>query len=857
MINLPIHPRRYLSAQLFWRFVVLSLPLLLTGGALLTYFAVGQLRTQASERLAAIAADHANKIEAYARNELRQVEFLAAQPYMPGLVAAGTPASERETLLAFLRNVGGYRNLFLFSQDGKLLFAQNASEVPTAELRQTVDRTRTLMGSEISNFTFDPATQAPAVYVAAPIFGPGGAITGVVAARLHNEEIYRVVNDYASLGKTGETVIAQTEGDQIVVVAPLRSNPDAAFHVIFSPGHVPAAMNAAVTGVRLQAVTTDYRGIQVLAVSRYLPSFGWGLVVKMDTKEVFAPAAHLLQGMLLGGVALVVLFAVGAQATALSLNRPLNALTRAARKIEEGDLAARAGLEERQDEFGYLGHAFDNMASRIQEATENLRETNALLEQKVTERTMDLQAKTIEAERASHAKSEFLANMSHELRTPLNGILGYAQILRNLPALTPKIRSGLRVIQQSGEHLLTLINDILDLAKIEARKIEIMPLDFLFREFLRGPVDIFQIRAEQKGIAFRVDLDAGLPEVVRADEKRLRQVLINLLGNAIKFTDQGEVCFRVLPHEGKIRFEIHDTGIGIAPDKIGLLFKPFSQVSDAERNAEGTGLGLALSQRLVQLMGGIIGVESDWGRGSIFFFELDLASDAALPAPRRADVAGITGYTGPRRKILVADDIAANRAVIVDMLVPLGFLIVQAKDGRDALNLLPKEQPDLALVDIAMPVIDGLQFIQYVRQFAAFQHLPIIPVSASVGEEEIARCRLLGCREFLTKPVDYGRLIESLGSHLGLEWIRAETEIETAPLGSETSLPVPPLPAAEAEQMAVFARQGDLRGLAAAAEKLAETDPVYAPFVARLNELCDGFRVRQVRQLIEEYTAPV
>jgi signal transduction histidine kinase/DNA-binding NarL/FixJ family response regulator len=832
------------------------MPVLLIGGAVLCYSALQQLRTQASQNLAGIAADRASKIEAYARTKLREIQFLAAQPYMPGLVEEGKNPAEQQQLLAFLKNVGGYRNLFLFSQSGKLVFSQDTHDAPTPALLNTVDRTRTLMSSEISDYTFDPATKTPAVYVAAPIFGPGGAISGVVAARLFNDEIYRVVNDYESLGKTGETVISQTDGDKIVIVAPLRDAADAAFQLSFPITHAPEAIAASVDGLRLQTVTQDYRGKEVLAVSRYLPSLNWGLVVKIDTAEVFAPATRLLQAMLIGGIIFILIFALGAHAAAQSLNQPLQQLTRAAHKIEEGDLSARAGLDNRQDEFGYLGHAFDRMANQIEEATENLRQTNTLLEQKVVERTKDLEAKTVEAERANHAKSEFLANMSHELRTPLNGILGYAQILSNL-ALPAKAISGIRVIRQSGEHLLILINDILDMAKIEARRIEIVPTEIHLRDFLRGPIDMFQIRADQKGIAFDVEVSPDLPEVVLADEKRLRQVVINLLGNAVKFTDKGSVKFIVGPHEGKIRFTIKDTGIGIPPNKISLLFKPFSQVSDAVRNAEGTGLGLALSQRLVQLMGGVITVSSEYARGSTFSFELDLpvASSTAFLAKAVDNTSRITGYAGERRKIMVIDDIASNRTILVEMLAPLGFIIVEAANGKIALDLIPKERPHLALSDMAMPEIDGVQFIQYVRQMEAFKDLPIVPVSASVGEEEVRRCRALGCRDFLLKPVDYKVLLDCLQRTLNLEWIEAEsTTTEEVQTEEPAGVLTPPLPADEAAQFADLARRGDLLHLIKAAEQFVATQPTYRPFLDRLRKLCERFRVRQIRELIEEHT---
>ncbi len=613
-------------------------------------------------------------------------------------------------------------------------------------------------------------------------------------------------------------------------------------------------------------MTRDYRGVPTLAVSRYLPSLGWGLVVKMDTREVFAPAANLRRGIAAGCLALILLFGVGAHAAAQSLNRPLGALTEAARRIEEGDLSARAGLDRRADELGFLGHAFDGMAQRVQDATETLRQTNEGLEQKVAERTLDLNAKTVEAERANRAKSEFLANMSHELRTPLNGILGYAQILRNLPALPEKALSGLRIIHQSGEHLLTLINDILDLSKIEARKIEILPSEFRLHEFLRGPVGMFQIRAEQKGIGFEVSLDPALPESVHADEKRLRQVLINLLGNAVKFTDAGSVRFEAAPvSPGRIRFSVRDTGIGIAPKKMGRLFKPFSQVADAARNAEGTGLGLALSQRLVLLMGGVIEVESEYNKGSTFWFELDLAAGSAPAAAPQADTGEtpVTGYAGPRRLLLVVDDIPANRAVIADMLAPLGFGIIEAANGREALDKLPHERPDLILTDIAMPVLDGLQLIQYVRQMEAFRDLPIVPFSASVEEPEVERCRSLGCPDFLEKPIDYPLLLSVLRRNLALEWLGpdgAPYDPEAAAAAQRTAAPSDappvPLPAEAAAELADLARRGDLLHLVAAAERLAAADPRHAPFLDRLREAADGFRMKQIRQIVEEHTPP-
>jgi PAS domain S-box-containing protein len=270
------------------------------------------------------------------------------------------------------------------------------------------------------------------------------------------------------------------------------------------------------------------------------------------------------------------------------------------------------------------------------------------------------------AEAANRAKSEFLANMSHELRTPLNGVIGYAQILQRANTLNQEDRSRIEVIHQCGSHLLTLINDILDLSKIEARKVALNPSDFHLPAFLQGVAEMCRIRAELKGIQFRYQAAAELPLGIRADEKRLRQVLINLLSNAIKFTDAGSVTFTTsFASGGKIRFEVRDTGIGIQQEKLQAIFQPFEQVSDAQRQSEGTGLGLAISQELVELMGSTIQVQSEIGVGSIFWFEVKLPEAAEWVKTAQANVHGqIIGIKGCRPKILVVDDRWENRSVV-------------------------------------------------------------------------------------------------------------------------------------------------------------------------------------------------
>lgn len=394
-----------------------------------------------------------------------------------------------------------------------------------------------------------------------------------------------------------------------------------------------------------------------------------------------------------------------------------------------------------------------------------------VLQHMVDERTHDLILAKNAAEVANQAKSAFLASMSHELRTPLNGVLGYAQILKRSKNLDPRQERGLEVIQQSGEHLLALINDILDSAKIEAGKQELILADVVLRPFLAAIIEVIQVKAEAKGLNLISDFGPDLPDVIHADERHLRQVLLNLLANAVKFTDVGEVGLHVnCLTSSRLLFEIRDTGIGIAAKDLKGLFQPFAQVGDAQRRLGGTGLGLLISSQLVRLMGGELEVESQRWQGSVFRFALEvpMASGAAAATP----VTRVTGYVGERIKVLVVDDLAENRAVLCDMLGPIGFEIAEAADGHEALQMAQVQRPDLILMDVFMPDMDGRQATMRLRQLPDLARVPIIVVSASAlgGDEESSLAA--GANAFLAKPVNEHRLLELIGRLLGIEWTR-------------------------------------------------------------------------------------
>jgi CheY-like chemotaxis protein len=365
--------------------------------------------------------------------------------------------------------------------------------------------------------------------------------------------------------------------------------------------------------------------------------------------------------------------------------------------------------------------------------------------------------------------------MSHELRTPLNGILGYAQILQWEQTLTPKQRSGLRTIEHSGQHLLTLIDDILDLSKIEAGKLELRPAPLDLAPFLQGIVDMVRVRAEQKQLRFA--FEAGdLPEAVVADAKQLRQVLLNLLGNAVKFTDAGEVSLRVdaAPDDGsaklRLRFAVQDSGLGISSDDLKTLFQPFQQVGDAERQRGGTGLGLVISRELVRAMGGDIAVDSEPGRGSCFRFELELARVEPQVAASGSAERVVTGYDGVRKKVLVVDDVAENRSLLVDMLRPLGFLVFEAQDGREGVERAQAICPDVILMDNVMPVMNGLEATRRLREIPALMNVPVLAISASATQDDRDSARAAGATGFVTKPFRAAQLLALMEQHLGIRF---------------------------------------------------------------------------------------
>jgi signal transduction histidine kinase/CheY-like chemotaxis protein len=537
-------------------------------------------------------------------------------------------------------------------------------------------------------------------------------------------------------------------------------------------------------------------------------AFAWGLLA--------VSPLLLLFGWLWGGV----------------LARPLRRLSRALSTLELGKVGQGLVVNS-SDEMGQMTQSFNQMNQRLSQAYR------------------DLEQARDDAQAASRAKSLFLSNMSHELRTPLNAIIGFSQLLGREMGLKERHREHLQVVARSGEHLLQLINNVLSMAKIEAGKTQLSRGACEIRSLVQDVLSMFRLEAQGRGLRFELEIHPNVPEWLDTDEGKLRQVLLNLISNALKFTQAGGVSVQVdFGTPETLRFEISDTGMGIAPEELPKLFGTFEQTQSGLESKSGTGLGLALSKKFVEWLGGSITVRSKVGVGTTFVFDVSAPIAPAdtrhshLPSP-------VLAVVGQAPRILVVDDRPENRALLSHLLTEVGFVVDCASDGAEAIVMWQQKRPALIWMDLRMPIMDGLEATRRIRELSQAQNLEviIIALTASVFEEDEDNVRAQGFDDFVRKPFQQWVIFERMAQYLHLTYRYQETPTPTeSPHLNLVSLNLAALPATWRRELSQASDEADYFRIEALLEGLGAE---HAGVVTGLRQMLGQYQYPQLQQLAE------
>ncbi len=669
-----------------------------------------------------------------------------------------------------------------------------------------------------------------AITLCQPYYDEGDTFQGILAVDFTLAQIGEFLRSL-KIGKSGKTFIIERSGE--LVASSASEKPFIIVH------EQPKRRSALESSDRLIQATAQYLTDkfnnfnqinsseqlnfklngqnQFVQLTPFSDQFGlnWLIVVVVPESDFMAQINANTRTTILLCLGALLLATFLGLITSRWITKPIRHLSLASAAIASGDLNQKVEVKS-VNELGILSQSFNQMAAQLKESFEQL-------EIRVEQRTAQLnKAKKVAevakeaADAANRAKSEFLANMSHELRTPLNAILGFTQVMNRDSSLTQEQQENLGIISRSGEHLLSLINDVLDMSKIEAGQMTLSENSFDLYRLLDTIEEMLQLKAESKGLQLQMELAPEVPQYVYSDSRKLRQVLINLLGNAIKFTQKGGVKLRVGREQGRqlaalegkrqkakgkrnnqqstinnqqltnnkqqttnnkqqttIHFEVSDTGPGIAPDELESLFDPFVQTSTGRKSQQGTGLGLPISRKFVQLMGGEIAVSTQLGRGTIFKFDIQVepteAADMETEKPTRRVIGLEPGQTSYR--ILVVDDRWENRRLLAKLLTPIGFEVSEAENGQEAIALWSSWEPHLIWMDMRMPVINGYEATQQIKSHLKGQATVIIALTASTLEEERAVVLSAGCDDFVRKPFREEVIFEKMAQYLGLRYV--------------------------------------------------------------------------------------
>jgi signal transduction histidine kinase len=762
-MSYPNFSRLTIANQLRYGSIFLVAVTSILTGSLVTYLSFKSQVKQSIELQNNTSQLAAQRIENYFEDLQTKLNYLAR---LRGLTELD-PEIQKNLLIALTRNNQAYEAIAIFDAEGKEIISfspyqdiilSNQAQEP---FFQTAFRHQR---NYISEVEIDPKLKEPVVTLAVPIRNSLDQVDGVLLAKINLKFLQFVVSQ-TQVGKTGYTYIVD---QRLFLIADPHSSLENAQIKDLNQLPYIQQINSKILANEPQFLDSYYglKGVKVLGTIAPISDVNWKVIIELPTQEVYQPLQETLFLIIISSLIATCLAVLISFILTRKIILPLEKLTQTALEISQGNFDISPNIND-HNELGVLAQAFEKMTQEIKESFHNLEKSNQELESRVEKRTAELKKAMLAADKANQAKSQFLANMSHELRTPLNGILGMAQILQYSDHLTPQELEEINIIYQSGSHLLTLINDILDLSKIESGKFTLDPQEFDLPDLLQSIVKLCEFQAKSKNLEFISNIDPQLPLMVKTDQTRLRQVLINLLSNAIKFTETGSVTFNAIsvsfqPNLTKIKFEVKDTGIGIAQEDIEKIFLPFEQVNLKKYQVGGTGLGLAISQKLVNLMGSKIQISSEIKVGSIFSFEAEFPEVKTIvkeqfgeevTQPQTPNLDLPLGTKIPLR-ILLAEDNRVNQKIAQKMLKQLGYNIDIVDNGKEAILAVKNQQYDLIFMDIQMPEMDGIEATKIIKENYQFNRLPrIIAMTASAMEGDRELFLAAGMDDYISKPV--------------------------------------------------------------------------------------------------------
>ncbi|MUG94346.1 response regulator [Scytonema sp. UIC 10036] len=821
---------QHLTTKVASSFLILSLFTVGVVGSVAFFKAREALKTAAFNQLRVTATLKEGEITRWFEDQQRDFLLVTQFPDVQANVKVllNGPTTDQKykishnILSEYLKNVvklkPNFKEIFIIDRTNKVILSTKKRRENEYEILASITYIETVEpgGSFDPIFYVSADTNKPSVTLAAPLRDGNGTRQGVILAHLNLERIDQIVRERKGLGKSGETYLVGSLITQNTFISKEDSNTQEYPEGVSSKG-----IDDAMSGISGEDLYNNYAKVPVIGVYHWLNDQDLALIIEMHQEEAFLPARQLAGTIVLVGLVSVGFLLIGVYWLTRQLKISRQQLENYSRKLEQ---------------------------------------------------------KAHEAEAANRAKSEFLANMSHELRTPLNTILGFTQLLTRDPCFQASQLEQLEIISRSGEHLLTLINDVLSMAKIEAGRTTLNENSFDLYAMLDSLEEMFRQKAESKGLKLICDRYPEVPRYVQTDESKLRQVLINLIGNAIKFTEEGGVAVRVkmgngqtnqltpqagtnlpqkVPKTCKLDFEVEDTGSGIAPSEMERLFKPFVQTETGRKSQQGTGLGLTISQQFVHLMGGDITVSSTLGHGTIFSFDVEIAPMERLETQtqqKRRRVLGVAPNQ-PKYRILIVEDKWENRHLLFQMLTSLGFEVRGAENGLEGVHLWETWEPHLILMDMRMPVMDGYEATKRIKAHLKGQATTIIALTASAFDEERTVVLSAGCDDFVRKPFREEVILEKMTEFLGVRFVydvkdevesrKNETTPSSFTLEASSLGVMPPEWVTQLHQAALCTDEKQIFNLI---EQIPEE---YATLANALIDLVENFRIDKIIDLTQ------